>query len=872
MLNHILTRLLILCFLLVTPLLQGREKLSLNEDWKFQLAKQISNTPPPDSGWKRVQIPHDWSWEAGPKEDFIQGANGGYRSGGIGWYQTKFILPASFVGKTVSAAFDGVYRKSTVYLNGEEVGSRPNGYISFRHDLTPFLKGGVNTLTVRVDCRLEPSTRWYHPCGIYAPVTLEASPTSSRLIADGIFITTPIVKPEQAAVSIAAEVKAPSGLDLAIVIYNPSGRRVATTKVAAEDKTKALLVFDDPVLWSPDSPELYRASVKLMKDDVMLEQEEITFGIRTIAWNTQTGFLLNGKVTKIKGVCEHLTGGPVGGAWTEEMLEWKLRLLKEMGCNAIRTAHNPQTPAFYALCDRLGIMVLNEIFDGWTPKDSQDYAALDFKQWWLRDIMSWVRRDRNHPCVIAWSVGNETSGPVAGQLVALCHQIDPTRLVTSGQSELEMMDIDGLNEESESPKFFEAAPPKIPFLATGAPHTYQVRGFYKTQTWYRDGFPNEENPPLPTPNLTSREIFRNVLSSPRTRNHRKHVLQSSYDNSYAGMNARQHWAKVRDLPWVSGHFRWTGFDYPGDVETITGGWPFHTQSSGALDLAGFKKDLYYFYQSQWTTEPMVHLLPHWTHPTMKKETLIPVVAYTNAEEVELFLNKRSLGKKSPGKEWDQMAPQWMVPWEPGTLTAVASTNNQEVARYEVKSSSHPSALRVEANNHAPETPILDITITDQDKTPYPYGENIIFTNVKGSARILALESGSPNDPFSPVTTQRRAYMGKARLFLEGPASQITIGSILGERRQLTSNQVAIQVETYDFKGEKSSITPTIYYTVDGGIATSASTLYKEPFEIKPDTTVTAIAVVDGETVLDMKEQFGPTKGLYWTKPGEEIAE
>ena len=827
-----LTCLLILFSSLVATTLHGSEKLPLDEGWQFQQAEGMSNTPPPATGWKEVQIPHDWSWEAGPKENYIQAANGGYRTGGIGWYQTKFILPPSFLEKSVSVSFDGVYRKSTVYLNGEEVGTRPYGFISFRHDLTPFLKDGskgeVNTLTVRVDCRLEPSTRWYHPCGIYAPVTLEAAPTSSRLIADGIFITTPIVKTEQAGVSIAAEVRNPSGLDLAIEIYNSSNRRVANSKVAAQDLTNALLVFDDPLLWSPESPELYRASVKLMKGDLMLDQEEITFGIRTTKWDTQSGFSLNGKATKIKGVCEHLTGGPVGGAWTEAMLEWKLRLLKEMGCNAIRTAHNPQTPTFYKLCDRIGIMVLNEIWDGWTQKDPQDYATLDFKEWWLRDIMSWVRRDRNHPCVIAWSVGNETSGPVAGRLVALCHQLDSTRLVTSGQSEPKMMDIYGLNEESESPEFFAAQPPKKPFLATGAPHTYQVRGFYKTQTWYRDGFPNKENPPFDTPNLTSQEIFGNVLSSPLSKKHYKHILQSSYDNSYAGINARQHWAKVRDLPWFSGHFRWTGFDYPGESKTISGGWPFHTLSSGALDLAGFKKDLYYFYQSQWTTEPMVHLLPHWTHPTMKPGTLIPVMAYSNAQEVELFLNKRSLGTQSPGKNWEEMACQWMVPWEAGTLTAIARTADQEVAKDEVKTSNHPTSFKVAANNEFPNTTVLDITVTDQDRAPYPYGENMLFAHVEGLTRVLSFENGSPTDGFSPLSKERRAFMGKARLFLEGPASKVTIGSILGERRQLTSREVSIQVETYDNKGQKLPVTPKIYYTVDGQTATAKQQALRRP--------------------------------------------
>ncbi|MDP0490192.1 MAG: glycoside hydrolase family 2 TIM barrel-domain containing protein [Verrucomicrobiota bacterium JB023] len=838
--------------------------MNLDSGWQFQL----SQDPPAAGDWEKVTIPHDWSWEAGPRKGGAQAGGGGFRIGGIGWYQTEFELPDSFAGQRVLLHFDGAFRNATVFLNEHEYETQPYGYLSFTHDVTEQLTKGRNELRVRLDCSQEPASRWYHPCGIYAPVHLEATAADSYLVQDGIAITTPEVSEEEATVKFASEIKGAEGHQLRIRIHDPAGKSVATSQRDASALTQSTLTVSRPALWSPDTPALYTATVALEKGGKIVDEVSLPFGIRSIKWEAKTGFHLNGVPTKLRGVCEHLTGGPVGGAWTEELLEWKLKKLKAMGCNAIRTAHNPQVPAFYHLCDRLGIMVMDEIFDGWLRKAPKDYGALYFDEWWQRDLATWVRRDRNHPSIVIWSVGNETHGKVAPDLVAAVHEHDETRPVTSGASGREHMDVIGINGASEKKSFFETGPLDRPFVATEATHTWQVRGFYKSRTWYRDGFPNKRQDPFLIPDLTEREIFHQALMAREEMANRKQIFLSSYDNATVRVNARQHWEKVRDLPWIAGAFRWTGFDYPGEATYVHGGLPFHAFAGGTHDLAGFEKDLAFFYQSQWTSEPMVHLLPHWTHPQMEEGTLIPVHAYSNAEEVELFLNGQSLGIDKPGSKALEMQCEWMVPWQPGTLLAIARRGGQEVARHEFQTASAPQSLAVETDTTLPGHAIITVDTVDAQGVPYPYGENTLFASLEGEARLLSFENGNPADPSLPVAKERRAFMGKARLFLETGESHydLLLGSILGERRQLTSDLVAIEVKRFQGAAEGDSSALTIRYTTDGSEPTLESELYESPFQV-PAQCVVRAKVYEGESeLLAMEESFGPDKGLHWGQP------
>lgn len=575
-----------------------------------------------------------------------------------------------------------------------------------------------------------------------------------------------------------------------------------------------------------------------------------------------------------KPVCEHLAGGPVGGAWTRELLEWKLRELQSTACNAIRTAHNPQTPAFYELCDELGILVMDEIFDGWSQKAAKDYGALHFEKWWQRDLTTWVRRNRNHPCIVIYSVGNETHGKIAPRLVEMARQHDSTRPVTSGDSEKQVMDVRGINGASEKKSFFQTGPFEKAFVATEAPRTGQVRGFYQSRTWYRDGYPNARQQPFAIPDLTEQEVFPNALLPASEMANRKQIFLSSFDNATVRANARQHWQQVRDLPWIAGNCRWTGFDYPGEATYVHGGWPFHAFAGGTHDLAGFAKDLAYFYRSQWIEEPMVHLLPHWTHPLITEGTALPVQAYSNAEEVELFLNGQSLGIDQPGRNWDEMQCQWMVPWQPGTLLAIARMGGKEVAQHQFVTASKPTALHVERDLRYPKHPIITIEAMDQNKTPYPYGENTIYAHLSGDARLLSFENGHPADPTPPVASERRAFMGKARLFLQSPNNdyQLTLGSILGERRQLTSHQVSIAVQTLQGKTASLDEALTICYTLDGTEPTLAAPRYTAPFSVPAKCTVRATAYRGSAPLLVMSETFGPRLGLHWNEKGSTSEE
>ena len=861
------------------------------DSWKFHKGEEaLAYTKDfNDSNWQTVTIPHDWAFQAGVSRNGAQTDKGGYFGGGIGWYRTNIDVPASWSGKLVYVEFDGVYMNSEVWINGHYLGKRPYGYISFRFDITPHLKAGENMLAVRVDNSLEPSARWYHPCGIYAPVRLITT-AKTRIKPNGIFVSTPSVREKQAKVSILTSVETEeaktTGFNLQTTILDAKGKVLAKNNQALSfdneqnGKVQTEIEIKNPALWSPENPYLYKVVSKLTQNKKVVDQVETPMGIRSIKWEPETGFWLNGTQTKLLGVCEHWEGGPVGGAWTKPLLRWKLGLLKEMGVNAIRTAHNPYPPIFYELCDELGLLVMDEIFDGWMKKAPEDYGKQAFNEWWQRDLEEWIMRNRNHPSVIIYSVGNETRGKVAKDLVAFCHSLDSTRLVTSGHSGSEFMDVFGVNGHSERMKFFIEYKPEKPFVATEAPHTWQTRGYYRSKTWFRDGYPNKGQDPFPLPDLIEKEIFTYEWAPKSEWANHKQYFNSSYDNATARISARKNWELMRDLPWYSGHFRWTGFDYYGEAGYVHGGWPFRLFMGGALDVAGFKKDLFYFYQSQWTKEPMVHILPHWTHPMMAQGTKIPVWVYSNAEEVELFLNGASLGKDKPGKKWDEMQCEWLVPYQTGKLVAKAYKNGKVVAITEQQTAGTPSALKLSVDDKyiSPDkdrTAIVSAAITDKDGIMNPYAENQIFYQLIGNARIISLENGDPVDTTKNYgLLNRKAFMGLNNAFIEldnsdAPVSLVA-GAILGEKQLLNSQEISIDVKNIALKGKMSPQEFEIYYTTDGSVPTKKSKQYSGAFRVPDGTTVKAVAFLKGKEMvkLNMQETFCESCGLHWLSKQE----
>ncbi|MFD0835679.1 sugar-binding domain-containing protein [Mariniflexile aquimaris] len=863
-----------IAFLLISlSCFSQRIETNFNNNWRFILDDKAaySNEIFNDNSWDNLNIPHDWSFEKGVRKGGDQGQGGGYHDGGIGWYRKSFNVKKESLSKTTYINFDGVYMNSEVWVNGQYLGKRPYGYISFRYDISKYLKDGTNTIAVRVDNSLEPSARWYHPCGIYAPVSL-IEVNKSHIAPNGVFITTPKIEASQAIVKVNVDyVNVSEKQECKVTVLSPEGKVLKTTSQKIIDtKVTLTLQVENPKLWSPETPVLYKLRSQIIKNKQVLDEVETTFGFRTVAWKTETGFWLNGENVKLKGVCEHWEGGPVGGAWTKPMLRWKLQLLKDMGINAIRPSHNPTPPMFYDICDEIGLLVMDEIFDGWHKKAPEDYGKQAFDAWWQHDMQEWITRDRNHPSVFVWSLGNETHSDIAPELVKFGKSLDPTRLFSSGAGNPEDMEITGINGGSETQSFLESARFDKPFVSTEAPHTWQTRGYYRTHTWWRD---NELPGTYELPNLTEKEIFFYEGLDPKKWKNRKQRFNSSYDNATVRISARKNWEVMRDTPWHSGHFRWTGFDYYGEAGLVHGGLPFNLFMGGALDVAGFEKDLYHFYQSQWTKEPMVHILPHWTHPRMKKGTVIPVWVYSNADEVELFLNGKSLGKDKPGTVWNEMQCEWMVPYEEGKLEAVAYKNGIEVKRTSMVTSKAPSQLKnslikLDAEDGFSASYILTSEALNANKTLYPYGENRVYYAITGDVEKVSMENGNPIDSISRTKSDFRSlFFGKGRLFLRekdnAKKASVITASILGDKALFLSNKITIDVKEIAVIGKTSKSNFEIFYTTNGADPLNEGVIYTNPFEVKDNTTIKAIVKQNGKLVLTMEETFGPNEGLFW---------
>ena len=873
-----MNKLLLTLFLLAYSISYNaqRKEINFNNNWNFILEDNplFSKEDIDVSSWQNLNVPHDWSFEKGVRKGGDQGQGGGYHDGGIGWYRKTFDVKKETLSKITYINFDGIYMNSEVWVNGNHLGKRPYGYISFRYDISKYLKEGNNTIAIRVDNSLEPSARWYHPCGIYAPVKLiEVHPTHFK--PNSIFIKTPSIQENKATVSIDAEINGKiKGLKYEVKLFSSDGKELKK-KCEKLESANPTYQFEikTPQLWSPETPVLYKAVTQILDGKKVIDEIETRFGFKIVKWETKTGFWLNDKNVKLKGVCEHWEGGPVGGAWTKPMLRWKLQSLKDMGINAIRPSHNPTPPMFYDICDEIGLLVMDEIFDGWHKKAPQDYGKQAFDEWWQLDVTEWITRDRNHASIFVWSLGNETHSSIGPELVKFGKKLDPTRLFTSGAGNPEDMEILGVNGGSETKSFIDGMNGKIlekAFISTEAPHTWQTRGYYRTQTWWRD---NELPGTYELPNLTEKEIFFYEGINPKNWRNRKQSFNSSYDNATVRVSARKYWEVMRDNPWHSGHFRWTGFDYYGEAGLVHGGLPFNLFMGGALDVAGFKKDLFYFYQSQWTKKPMIHMLPHWTHPRMKKGTVIPVWVYSNADEVELFLNGKSLGKDKPGTVWNEMQCEWMVPYQEGKLETVAYIDGKEIKRTSLSTSKQPSKLktslqRLEAEDSFTTSYIITSESLDDKDNLYPYGENKVYYNILGDVKKNSMENGNPIDPTSRTKSDFRAlFFGKNRLFLRAlpnaKKASIITASILGDKALFTSNKITIDAKQISVLGNSNFDELTILYSINGENPETNGKVYDKAFEVSEGTIVKAIIKQNNKIVLRLEEKFGENEGLFW---------
>jgi len=860
-------------------------RLSFDASWKFiqQDVPGAEKVSFDDNSWRVLNLPHDWSIEGEYNKNNPMGAGAGYLPAGFGWYRKTITVPKDWKGKHIEIAFDGVFMNSTVWANGQKLGTRPYGWVSFAYDISEIAKTSETiTFAVRVDNDKQPAARWYTGSGIYAHTWIDIK-SNTHVKRDGIFLRT-----EGNKVFVDTELFTKEDCEkvkLITSVIDKNGQLVTSTKEKVKLEKEALvktdLEIDNPKLWSVEDPYLYTLKTEVFIGKNVVDVVETKFGVRDIEWFAESGMWINGKNVKLQGVCNHQDAGALGAAVPYKILKFRVQQLKDMGVNAIRTAHNPQTPEFYDICDELGMLVMDEIFDGWHKKAKNDYGAHHFDKWWKKDLTDWIKRDRNHPSIVIYSVGNETRGEIAKDLVATCNLLDPTRPVTSGHSGSDHMNVLGVNGGSEKKGFLQNLEKKQKgkvFIGTENTHTWQVRGYYRTKTWFRDGFPNKNQKPYDLPDLTEKEVFTHDWVDEADRKNRKQIFNSSYDNATVRVSSRLNIEQLRDIPAYAGSFRWTGYDYIGEAGYVHGGWPFKAFMGGAIDLANFEKDLFYLYQSQWTEKPMVHILPHWTHPKVALDTEIPVWVYSNTDEVELFFNNISLGKQKPGKYWDEMQCQWMVKWQPGTLKAVGYNNGKIVSEKIIRTANQPSKIKLSVDGESLENVEDDIvqirvTTTDDKGELYPYGENRTYFNVFGSGKIKALDNGSPVDVEQHVGPNHRiAFYGLTRAYISATdktgAINLLASSILGEKKLITSNKVSIDTQIINLRGAKINPEIEIYYTTNGENPTKQSTPYKGSFNVNLETTVKALIVVDGKATQILEEKFGKNEGFTWNETQE----
>jgi beta-galactosidase len=810
-----------------------------------------------DSGWRAIDLPHDWSIEGEYDEHHATGQRGGFLPAGIGWYRKSFDLSTNTSCKKVCIEFDGIYMNSEVWINGRHLGRRPNGYIGFEYDLTPYLTEGTNSIAVRVDTSRAPSGRWYTGSGIYRHVWLTV--TESVYVAHwGTYIATPTVSESSATVAIRTtlcnDLDVEQAGKLVSSILDAGGLAVCSVEsdfsIAANNRRELFQTGEvgNPALWSPETPSLYTVVTQIVAEDKTIDEYETRIGIRQFEFQAETGFQLNGKRMKLQGVCLHHDAGPVGSAVPYKVLHRRLRLLKEMGCNAIRTGHHPFAPEFYEMCNEMGFLVVDEAFDGWdVPKATGDYGKY-FAQWWKTDLRDMLHRDRNHPCVILWSLGNEVRGKTDEQTALMqnfVHEIDPTRPVTCGRGEEGILDVQGFNGHGGKPGALEEVHEKYPdrkIILTEEPHTFQTRGFYRTQTWWRD----KDQPRYEIPNLTEQEIFFDGALQ----------YNSSYDNSGVRNSARNSWRRTRDLPYVGGEFRWTGIDYLGE----SFGWPARMANFGIIDLCGFPKDHYYFYQSQWTAEPMLHLLPHWTHPGLEG-VAIPVWVYSTCDRVELFLNGASMGIHEMD---DEMVLCWDVPYVPGTLEARGFKDDKQVVEKSVRTASMAQGIQVQADNQALLPDGRDIShvefrIVDKEGNLVPHANDLITFHTRGPVRNLGMENGDPLDLTPHKVNYRKAFYGMGLGIFQSTSEkgdiELTAAGIVGDTRFEESTQAAIAVTRLMLRGSLREKSCAVHYTMDGSLPDRSSPQYDQPLAIAEPCTIRAAIYIDGEWIMNVYADF-----------------
>ena len=798
---------LVFLFALCATSLSAREVVNFNKDWKFCLNIEEGLDPSApefdDSGWRTLDLPHDWAIEGDFDEHNPSGTGGGALPGGIGWYRKSFTVSKKDQGQIISIEFDGVYMNSSVYLNGHLLGTRPYGYISFSYDLTPYLNWDEdNVISVKVDNSDQPNSRWYSGCGIYRDVRL-VKMKRVHLEQWGTYITTSDISKDKATVNISVTIRNedfnsfPFRNSVSLIVKDKKGKTVGKATQAFPERGGNISINDTilintPHLWSVDDPYLYTLVTKIIRNGKCIDTYETPFGIRTIEFRADSGFYLNGEHVRINGVCNHHDLGCLGAATNERAIERQLQILKTMGCNGIRCSHNPPSPILLDLCDRMGFLVMDEAFDMWRRrKTDRDYARF-FDDWYERDLTDLVVRDRNHPSIVLWSIGNEVleqwsdakadtlsleqanlilnmghsadqlaqegemtvNSLITARLAGIIKELDPTRPVTAGCNEPSpgnhlfrsgAIDVIGYNYHNQNVPAVPRLFPGKPIIITESVSALMTRGFYE--------MPSDKM--MTRPARWDRPYYNPTFSC------------SAYDNVCTpwGSHHEENLIFLNSQPFVAGQYIWTGFDYIGEPTPY--GWPARSSYFGIVDLAGFPKDIYYLYQSEWTDTPVLHLFPHWNWTP--GEQIDMWCYYNNADEVELYINGKSQGIRS--KDAEHLHVVWNVTFEPGTVKVVARKDGVETASQEIHTAGEPAQIRLTPDrstisSNGTDLSFVTVEILDKDGNLCPNAENLVQFEISGNGFIAGVDNGSPISLERFKDNKRKAFYGKCLVVLQ----------------------------------------------------------------------------------------------------------
>lgn len=793
--------LIALC-LLQTLSLSARERQSFDIGWLFTLNPSdtaLYKTDTNDGNWRKLNLPHDWAIEGDFSVSNPSGAGGGALPGGIGWYRKHFSANLAKDEK-LYVDFDGVYMNSTVWINGQRLGTRPYGYSSFEYDLTPYIINGDNVIAVKVDNSNQPNSRWYSGCGIYRHTWLTKTNSlhighwGTHVVTDGKGNITVVISLDEPDSNHKTQI---SNLKSQIVkirntIYDAIGKVVAKQETGTPEQH---LKVKKPHLWSVDDPYVYTVKSEVIVNGKTVDEVTTTTGFRDFRFDAKTGFWLNGKSIKLNGVCEHHDLGCLGAAFREDAMHRKLIRLKEMGVNALRCTHNPPAPQLLDMCDTMGLVVMDESFDMWRRKKTQNDYARYFDEWHERDLSDLVVRDRNHPSIIMWSIGNEVleqwssanadeltleqanlilnaghdastlakgknmtpNSLLTQHLANIVKGLDPTRPVTAGCNEPSpdnhlfksgALDIIGFNYHHQWVKDVPKNFPGKPFLLTESVSALATRGYYQMPSDSMFIEPDRWDIPFTDPTM----------------------MCSAYDNCHVpwGSSHEETWEVVKHTPWCAGQFIWTGFDYIGEPTPY--GFPAHSSYFGIIDLAGFPKDSYYMYQSEWTDKPVLHLFPHWNWN--EGQTVDMWCYYNNADEVELFINGKSQGVRTK-KDSHQYHVAWHVKYEPGEVKVVARKDGKDVNSQAIHTAESEYTIRLTKDYEGKNTLFVKAEIVDKDGNLCPWADDDIIFSVNGGT-ILGVDNGSQFTTERFQANHRKAFFGKALVVIGKDSNNIKV--------------------------------------------------------------------------------------------------